>query len=82
VTGGSLVNSDGFPASITGGSLSIGFDGVISGFITLTGGGVVALSHGKLDSGKTMAAVVGVDSANFRFAGTVVKAVAPLQHRI
>jgi len=73
VTGGSFVDSDGVSGTITGGSLSIDSNGVITG--TITGPGFNStISNGKLDSGKTIGAYVGFHDENFPLMGTIIKA--------
>jgi len=80
VTSGSFVDSDGFSVTVTGGSLSLSSSGVISGSITSSGGVTSTISQGKMDAGKTTVAFVGIDSQNFRFTGTVIKA--PIQTQL
>ena len=73
VTGGTILRSNGSTAAITGGSLSITSDGVISGSITDSSGTTSTISQSKMDAGKTTAIGVGIDSQNFRFIGTFIK---------
>jgi len=73
VTDGTVLRSDGSTAVITGGSLSIASDGVISGSITDSTGTTSTISQAKMDAGKTTGALVGIDSQNFRFMGSIIK---------
>ena len=80
ITGGSLVESDGTSATITGGSLSIDSAGVITGSETHSSGvppNVTTItstfSQLKMDARKTVATGVGTDSDNFRFLGIAIK---------
>jgi hypothetical protein len=78
VTGGTIVDSDGFSATVTGGSVSLDGSGLFFGFITITGATLtISQGQGKMDAGKTLAAFVGVSSQGFRFTGTAIKAETP-----
>ena len=74
VTGGSVVDSEGGSATITGGSVSLNTNGVMSGSLTSSDGGTVTISEGKMDASKTMSAFVGTDSGSSRFSGSMIKA--------
>jgi len=78
VTGGTLVDSDGFSAAVTGGSVSLDSSGLFFGVITASGiTSTISQGQGKMDAGKTIASFVGIDSQGFRFTGNAIKAETP-----
>ncbi len=64
VTSGSATDSEGDTASLTGGSIFLATTGVGSGFATDSTGFTAYLAHLKMDSGKTIATGVMIDSSN------------------
>jgi hypothetical protein len=65
VTGGTAINDSGITKTLTGGSFTIDSAGQVAGTITLSGGAIENLPHGKLDAGKTVLAMVSSDP-NYR----------------
>ena len=65
VTGGTAINDSGISKALTGGSFTIDSAGQVAGTITLSGGAIENLPHGKLDAGKTVLAMVNSDP-NYR----------------
>ncbi len=73
VTDGNRINSDGSSVTITSGSLSLDSSGVGSGSVTDSSGVTTTLSHFKMDSNKTIATGVSIDSDNYRGTEVLVK---------
>jgi hypothetical protein len=63
ITGGSYTRSDGTVASLTGGSVTIGSTGVLSGSASTNIGVTVIIESGKMDSSKTIMSFVEIDNS-------------------
>ena len=75
ITGGTVFfDTDPFPDSVSGGTLTIDGAGVFSGNIQYSGGAFVeTITHGKMSRSKTVVSFVGSDSDGFVFQGTALK---------
>ena len=75
ITGGTVFfDTDPFPDSVSGGTLTIDGAGILSGNIQYSGGALVeTISHGKMSGSKTVVSFVGTDSDGFVFYGTALK---------
>jgi hypothetical protein len=61
VTGGTVINDSGVTQTLTGGSLTIDSAGQVAGTVTLSGGAVEYLPHGRLDAGNTVLTMVNTE---------------------
>jgi len=74
LTGGSYTAPDGTTVSVTGGQASLDADGLLSGTVTAQGGLTGNFPYGKMDAGKTVISMVGVDSLGSQNLAVAVKA--------
>ncbi len=72
VTGGQVTASDGNVITLTGGTLSIDKQGVLSGVIQ-DASGSSTVSGGKMDDGKTFCSMVGMINTDYKFLATLIK---------
>jgi hypothetical protein len=73
VTGRGRITDTFTGMTLTGGSLAISPEGLITGSVTDSSGVTSTLTEFKMDDDKTAATGVGIDSAGFLFVGAVVK---------
>ena len=73
VTGGTYNAPDGTAVTVTGGQFSLDNNGIMTGTLTVEGGGVASFPSGKMNSSKTMMTFVGADNLGSLDIGIAIK---------